>query len=118
MQNSLSTSFQIADRLALFPDSTRLQNDSLVIAGYDLARLADRYGTPLYVYDRVTLDASVKTYREALSVSYPFHSQITYAGKAFLCKAIAKWSQTHDLFVDCTGEAEIAIAAAGGVRRE
>ena len=118
MQNSLSTSFQIADRLALFPDSTRLQNDSLVIAGYDLARLADRYGTPLYVYDRVTLDASVKTYREALSVSYPFHSQITYAGKAFLCKAIAEWSQTHDLFVDCTGEAEIAIAAAGGVRRE
>jgi diaminopimelate decarboxylase len=118
MQNSLSTSFRIADRLALFPDSTRVQDDSLSIAGHDLATLADRYGTPLYVYDHATLDASVKTYRAALAASYPFHSQITYAGKAFLCKAIAEWTQTHDLFVDCTGETEIAIAVAGGVRRE
>ncbi len=70
------------------------------------------------MYDRATLDASVKAYREALSVFYPFHSQITYAGKAFLCKAIAAWTQSHDLFVDCTGETETAIAVAGGVRRK
>ena len=118
MQNSLSTSFRIADRLALFPNSTRVQNDSLWIAGHDLSALADRYGTPLYVYDRATMDASTKTYSEALSVFYPFHSAITYAGKAFLCKAIAEWTQSRDLFVDCTGETEIAIAVAGGARRE
>ena len=86
--------------------------------GHDLSALADRYGTPLYVYDRATLDASTKTYSEALSVFYPFHSAITYAGKAFLCKAIAEWTQSRDLFVDCTGETEIAIAVAGGARRE
>src|SRR5690242_5719471 len=118
MHNLSSTSFRIADRLALFPDSTRIQNDSLFIAGHALAPLADQYGTPLYVYDRATLDASVKTYLDALSAYYPFPSHITYAGKAFLCKAIAEWTQTHDLFVDCTGEAEIAIAVAGGVPRK
>ena len=64
------------------------------------------------------MDASTKTYSEALSVFYPFHSAITYAGKAFLCKAIAEWTQSRDLFVDCTGETEIAIAVAGGARRE
>jgi len=106
------------DRLALFPDSTRIQNDCLFIAGHDLAALAKRYGTPYYAYDRATLEASVKTYMEALSAYYPSPSHITYAGKAFLCKAIAEWTQTQDLFVDCTGEGEIAIAVAGGVPRQ
>jgi len=106
------------DRLALFPDSTQIQNDSLFIAGQDLAALADHYGTPLYVYDRATLDACVADYRSVLRKYYPVSSHITYAGKAFLCKAIAAWTQTQDLFVDCTGEGEIAIAVAGGVPRE
>ena len=118
MDNNSSTSFRIADRLALFPDSTQILNDSLFIAGQDLAALADQYGTPLYMYDRATLNASVKTYKDALSAYYPFSSHITYAGKAFLCKAIAEWAQTHDLFVDCTGEGEIAIAVAGGASRQ
>ena len=113
-----STSFRSADRLDLFPDSTQVQNDSLFIAGHALASLADQYGTPLYIYDRATLDASVKSYTDALSAYYPSPSHITYAGKAFLCKALAQWTQTYDLFVDCTGEGEIAIAVAGGVPRE
>lgn len=118
MQNSPPASFRIADRLALFPDSARIQNDSLFIAGQDLAALADRYETPLYIYDRLTLEAAVKSYTDALSTYYPSPSHITYAGKAFLCKAIAEWTQTHDLFVDCTGEGEITIAVAGDVPRE
>ena len=118
MYNNSSTSLRIADRLALFPDSTQIRNDSLFIAGQDLTALAERYGTPLYVYDRATLEASVKSYTDALAAYYPYSSRVTYAGKAFLCKAIAEWTQTHHLFVDCTGEGEIAIALAGGVPRE
>ena len=118
MQHIPSASFRISDRLALFPDSTRTQNNSLFIAGHDLASLADKYGTPLYVYDRATLDTSVTDYQSALRKYYPAPSQVTYAGKAFLCKALAEWTQTYALFVDCTGEGEIAIAVAGGVPRE
>src|SRR5215207_6882627 len=118
MHTMQPTPFRISDRLALFPDSTRIHNDSLFIAGHDLSALADRYGTPLYVYDRATLDAAVESYRDALSVSYPSPSHITYAGKAFLCKALAEWTQIHQLLVDCTGEGEIAIALAGGVPRK
>ncbi len=115
MHNLPSTPLQISNRLALFPDATRIQDDALFIAGHALAALAEQYGTPLYVYDRATLEASVKAYTEALSAYYPTPARITYAGKAFLCKAIAEWTQAHDLFVDCTGEGEIAIASAGGV---
>jgi diaminopimelate decarboxylase len=106
------------DRLALFPLSTKIENDNLTIAGHDLASLADRYLTPLYIYDRATLNFSAKTYTDALSAYYPAPSRITYAGKAFLCKAIAAWTQTHSFLVDCTGQGEIAIAVAAGVPRE
>ena len=105
----------ISERLALFPDSTRVRNDTLTIAGHDLASLADEYGTPLYIYDRATLDSSTVEYKSALKEFYPAASDITYAGKAFLCKAIAKWTQTQNLYVDCTGEGEIDIALTGGV---
>jgi diaminopimelate decarboxylase len=117
MPDNPSTPFLTSDRLALLPDSTRIRNDSLFIAGHDLASLADRYLTPLYIYDRATLDACVADYKSALRMYYPGASHITYAGKAFLCKAVAEWTQVHDLFVDCTGESEIAIAVAGNVPR-
>ena len=110
--------FWISDRLSLFPDSTRIQNDALSIAGQDLASLADRYLTPLYIYDRATMDASVVAYKGALKEYYPAPFEITYAGKAFLCKAIALWTQEHKLWLDCTGEGEIAIAVTGGVPRQ
>src|SRR5581483_5236509 len=105
-------------RLGLFPDSTTIQNDTLHIAGRSLASLADEYGTPLYIYDRATMDASVAAYKGALQTYYPAQAEITYAGKAFLCKAIAEWTQQHQLWVDCTGEGEIGIAVAGGAPRE
>jgi len=110
--------FWMTNRLSLFPESTRVRDDSLFIAGHSLASLADRYLTPLYVYDRATLNLAVAEYKSALRAYYPSESHITYAGKAFLCKAIAAWTQTHDLLVDCTGEGEIGIAVAGGVPRE
>jgi diaminopimelate decarboxylase len=115
MQKNTTQSLRVADRLRLFPNSTTVANDSLTIAGQDLAALAAEYGTPLYLYDRATLDASVAEYQSALQRYYPAASRLTYAGKAFLSKTIAAWTQTHNLLVDCTGEGEIAIAQAAGV---
>src|SRR5258706_1617511 len=110
--------FWITNRLSLFPESTRVRDDSLFVAGHSLASLSAENGTPLYIYDRSTLDLAVTEYKSALRAYYPGESQITYAGKAFLCKAIAAWTQSHNLIVYCTGEGEISIAVAGGVPRE
>ena len=103
------------NRLRLFPDSTRLTDKGLSIGGCDLAALAAQYGTPLYLYDRLTLDASASLYRQALARFYPAQSGLTYAGKAWLCTAMAQWTQQQDLWLDCTGQGEIAIAVAAGV---
>ena len=108
----------MTNRLSLFPESTRVRVDSLFIAGHSVASLSAGHGTPLYVYDRATLDLSVTEYKSALRAHYPAKATITYAGKAFLCKAIAVWTQSYNLLVDCTGKGEIGIAVAGGVPRE
>lgn len=119
MQDSINT--KLANRIELFPITTRLKNASdrnyLTIAGYDLIELADHFGTPLYIYDLATLNAAVETYNAALSTYYPAEKGITYAGKAYLCIAIAEWAVENNLWVDCTGEGELGIAIAGGVER-
>jgi len=106
------------NRLSLFPDTTTIVNDSLSIAGCNLAHLADRFGTPLYIYDHATLDHAVLDYQTALREYYPGRSSLSYAGKAFLCIAIAEWTQQHGLWVDCTGLGEIAIAVKAEVPRD
>ena len=106
------------NRLDLFPTSTKIEKDILSISGHDLKTLAEAHGTPLYLYDNATMDNAADGYKTALRSFYPGPASVTYAGKAFLCTAIAQWAQFHELFVDCTGEGEIAIALAGGVPRE
>ena len=106
------------NRLQLFPVSAKIENESLTIAGHSISTLADSYGTPLYLYDRETMDNAAGGYKSALASHYPIPASVTYAGKAYLCKAIAQWVDLHGLWADCTGEGEIAIARAGGVPRE
>jgi len=104
------------NRLPLFPDTTTILRDELAIGGCSLTALAGEYGTPLYLYDRATLDLAATTYRRLLDGYYPHPSSITYAGKAYLSVAMAAWAVRRGLTVDCTGEGEIAIAAAAGLQ--
>ncbi len=111
----------LLQRLSLFPDTAEVVGEGaaarLVIGGCNLADLAETYGTPLYVFDAATLDAAAQSYADALHASYPADAGITYAGKAFLNRAVARWAYQRGLWVDCTGVGEIAVAAASGVPR-
>lgn len=109
------------NRLDLFPITTALATDGngltqMTIGGCTLSELAEHYGTPLYVYDQASMDAAVDEYRLALR-AYPNSSGITYAGKAFLCVAVAQWALRRGLWLDCTGAGEISIAVAAGAPR-
>ncbi len=103
------------NRLDLFPETTAIVDDTLTIGGCLLTALAEEFGTPLYLYDRATLDQAVSVYRRLLAEAYPGESGLTYAGKAFLCLALAEWTQQQGLWIDCTGLGEIGIAVAAGV---
>lgn len=111
--------YLVGRRMALFPITAALKpgesGGQLTVAGCDLANLAEQYGTPLYLYDRQTLDAAVAAYRHALAAHYPGQTGITYAGKAFLCLALAQWACRQGLSLDCTGAGELGVATAAGV---
>lgn len=109
-------------RLALFPYTTLVKETAngrhLTIAGLDLLELADRFGTPLYLYDRASLDMAVGIYRASLARHFPGKFGITYAGKAYLSTAMAQWTTQHGLWLDCSGQSEMSIALAANVARE
>ena len=111
----------LPQRLALFPHTVAVLGEGtaahLAIGGCNLADLAEQYGTPLYVFDAATLDASAQSYADALHANYGADAGITYAGKAFLNRAVARWAYGRGLWVDCTGVGEIAVAVAAGVPR-
>jgi diaminopimelate decarboxylase len=108
-------------RLALFPATIEVRGEGsggvLAVAGCDLCTLAEQYGTPLYVFDAASLDAAAQSYSDALRSHYGAAGGITYAGKAFLNRAVAQWAHQRGLWVDCTGVGEIAVAVAAGVPR-
>lgn len=116
------TASLLQKRLQLFPISTQVKGKSpdkhLTIAGISIPELANKFGTPLYLYDRATMDAAVRVYRDTLTNTYPGESGITYAGKAFLCIAIAQWVKEQGLWLDCTGAGELSIARKAGLRSD
>lgn len=109
-------------RQAIFPITTEIDKsggaDSLIIGGCPVAALAAEYGTPLYLYDRATLDEAVDSYRAAFAVHYPEGGEITYAGKAGINVALAQWAQRRGVWLDCTGVGELHVATVAGAGRE
>jgi diaminopimelate decarboxylase len=108
----------LSDRLELFPASTTIKDDRLILGGCDVQSLAESYGTPLYLYDRAELDRAASLYRQTLNQSWAGKWSVTYAGKAFLSIALAQWAAAHGFRVDCTGAGEIGIAVQAGLKRE
>jgi diaminopimelate decarboxylase len=94
----------------LLPDNATVGDEGqLVVAGCDTLELADRFGTPLFVYDEAHLRARC---REAVSV---FGVGVNYATKAFLCKAMAALAFEEGMNLDVSTGGEYHVARAAGV---
>ncbi len=95
----------------LWPSSAHKDADgALVVGGVDLRDLAREHGTPAYVLDEQDLRDRARVFREAFA-GY----DVYYAGKAFLCGAVARWVVEEGLCLDvCTG-GELTVAERAGV---
>jgi diaminopimelate decarboxylase len=94
--------------LSLLPASASVSSDGrLRVAGVDVGDLAERFGTPLFVYDEEHLRARCREYRKH------FGDGVAYAGKAFLCKAMVRMVDEEGLHLDVAtgGELHVALAA-------
>jgi diaminopimelate decarboxylase len=94
----------------LLPDTATVNaGGRLQIGGCDLMELAERFGTPLFVYDEAHLRARA---REAVAA---FGSGVHYATKAFLCLAMARLVHDEGMHLDVSTAGEYHVARAAGV---
>ncbi len=79
------------DRLSLFPITSKIDfQGHLKIAGVDLGSLAREYGTPLYLYDAVTIKEQVACLSQLFVESYTGKTSIAYATKAYFSLAFGR----------------------------
>ncbi len=99
--------------LTLLPRSATVdERGRCRLGGIPLAELADRFGTPLYVYDEVELRERAREYRRG------FPDGVAYASKAFLCVAMARLVAEEDLDIDVASGGELQLALHAGVAAE
>jgi len=88
----------------------------LVLGGVDVAALAARFGTPLYVYDEETIRAACRAYTNAFIHRYPSnHNHVHYAAKAYLAPWLCRVLREEGLGLDVVSGGELHVALAGGV---
>lgn len=92
----------------LLPDTSEVVEGRLVVGGCDLEELAERYGTPVFVYDELHLRRRCRQARRA------FGGEVVYAAKAFLCQAMARLVQSEGLGMDVATGGELAMALRAG----
>jgi diaminopimelate decarboxylase len=81
----------------------------LTIGGCDTVKLAEEFGTPLWVIDEATVRQSARACLEGLS-SYG-DARALYAGKAFLCLTMCRLAQQMGMGLDVVSEGELYTAA-------
>ena len=102
----------MAERIsrALLPDNTSVADDGMAMfGGVRVDDLVAQFGTPLFVYDE---DHIRKRCQEAVKA---FPDGVSYASKAFLCKAIAKLVHEEGMGLDVATIGEAYIALQSGV---
>jgi diaminopimelate decarboxylase len=94
--------------LELFPESARVERGELEIGGVGARELAERFGTPLYVYCEETIRARARDVREAAPDARAF-----WAAKSFPNVAVLRLLAEEGLgaLVASLGELELARAA-------
>ena len=94
----------------LLPDTAAIDAAGrLSVGGCDLVELADRFGTPLFVYDEAHLRTRC---REAVAA---FGDGVAYASKAFLCGAMARLAHEEGMYLDVATGGELFVARHAGV---
>lgn len=81
----------------------------LEIGSCDTVQLAKEFGTPLYVMDEELMRKNCAEYRDTFKRLYP-NSQVAYAGKAFLTKAMCRLADEEGLSLDVVSAGEIYTA--------
>jgi diaminopimelate decarboxylase len=94
----------------LFPMTSEVDaSGRLRVGGMDVIDLAERFGTPLFVYDEAHLRARCRDAVEA------WGDGVAYGTKAFLCVAMARLAHEEGMYLDVSTGGELHVALLAGV---
>jgi diaminopimelate decarboxylase len=87
----------------------RREDGVCTLAGLDVRDLAAEFGTPVYLLDEADFRSRARAYADAFA-----GADVFYAGKAFLCGAVARWVHEEGLNLDVCSAGELAVAVRAG----
>ena len=96
----------------------RCASGGLAVGNVDLRELVRTYPTPVYVVDEADMRerarSFVKAFAEAAS-DVGTSVSVYYAGKAFLCRTVARWMHAEGLRLDTASLGELTTALSAGI---
>ncbi|NHM29055.1 diaminopimelate decarboxylase [Neobacillus terrae] len=84
----------------------------LEIGGVDAVKLAEQYGTPLYVYDVALIRDRARGFKDTFK-KQNVNAQVAYASKAFSTVAMVQLADEEGLSLDVVSGGELYTALAG-----
>ncbi|MGM0852940.1 MAG: diaminopimelate decarboxylase [Bacillota bacterium] len=93
--------------------SAEIKNGHLTIGGVSTLELAQKYGTPLYVYDTALIRERARGFKETFD-SLGVKAEVAYASKAFSCIAIFQLMKEEGLSLDVVSGGELYTALKAG----
>ena len=94
----------------IFPKTVDVNSRShLTLGGCDVTELAEEFGTPLYVFDEVTLRDMCRSFVTEFQVRHA-RTTVIYACKAFVNVPLAQLLEEEGLGLDVVSGGELAVA--------
>ena len=99
-------------------DVSRSTDGELQVAGVSVNALAEEFGTPLFVVSEADFRARARDFKDSFDAAFADLCggvDVYYAGKAFLCTAVARWVREEGLRLDTCSGGELAVARRAGI---
>jgi diaminopimelate decarboxylase len=96
----------------------RNDDGELAVDGVPVSELKAQFGTPLFVMDEGDFRARARSFKDAFDAAFEDICggvDVYYAGKSFLCTAVASWVAEEGLRLDTCSGGELAVAARAGI---
>ncbi|MBT2553771.1 diaminopimelate decarboxylase [Arthrobacter sp. ISL-5] len=96
----------------------RNDDGELALDGIPVSALKEQFGTPLFVMSESDFRARARSFKDAFDEAFADICggvDVYYAGKSFLCTAVATWVAEEGLRLDTCSGGELAVAARAGI---
>ncbi|MFV0434806.1 MAG: diaminopimelate decarboxylase [Leucobacter sp.] len=109
---------RLGELWSILPEESGLDERGVLhIGGASLEDLAERFGTPLYVYDETGLRNQIRRFTRGLRERWP-NSEVLWASKSFPAVGMYRVAAEEGISVDVAGGGELKMALAAGVPPE